>query len=399
MKLLAAAALLVLAGATIVRATLDFDVDLASHLEHFSTQRYPNEKYNDGRLQAQTYIKERFINYGLKVFEHKFNTTVALDPLGIENKYETVEGVNIIGLAEAVSNKPGAVLLVGADYDTNGLDEPMFTNGAGVAAMLEVARLFMHNTRWTGLYWQNFTTIFVAFDLNTREHQVSPGVPGARHFITDYLWSYLNKSDTNFGGAFILDSIMNVNYNEGSQTVDDSFQKMFPDTYQRVINGGKKGDFLSAITLTGTKSDMLQSQFTGSYHKDRRLSMYRLESMKINKEAPLGRLIKELTKPSSIHFWTFTANNTETSLPAILLTDTQGLRQMPPPPEICFKACPAKEWLTQDRIDFMDTTVRALTRTLMSRQGIQLPQSDAGVTSLPSLVMTLMIVLIVRIYQ
>nr|XP_053639033.1 uncharacterized protein LOC128693379 [Cherax quadricarinatus] len=121
--------------------------------------------------------------------------------------------------------------------------------------------------------------------------------------------------------------------------------------------------------------------------------------LKINKEAPLSRLIKELTKPSTIHFWTFTANNTETPLPAILLTDTQGLRQMPPPPEVCVKGCPAKEWLTQDRVDFMDTTVRALTRTLMSRQGIQLPQTDAGVTSLPSLVMTLMIVLTVRIYQ
>lgn len=65
------------------------------------------------------------------------------------------------------------MIVIGADYDTNTKDNPMFNNGAGVAAMLETARMFMHNTHWSGEYMQNYTTVFVAFDLNTREHAVS----------------------------------------------------------------------------------------------------------------------------------------------------------------------------------------------------------------------------------
>lgn len=84
-----------------------------------------------------------------------------------------VEGVNVIGIADKVSNKAGAVLVVGADYDSSGIDDPMYNNGAGVAAMLEAAYHFYFNTHWSGMYVLNYTTIFVAFDLNTKEHVVS----------------------------------------------------------------------------------------------------------------------------------------------------------------------------------------------------------------------------------
>lgn len=93
--------------------------------------------------------------------------------------YLQVEGVNIIGLAPAISNKPGAVVVVGANYDSNTRDDPgpLFNNGAGIAALLETARLFMHNVKWSGAFKQNFTTIFVAFDLNTKEHDVRKPKP------------------------------------------------------------------------------------------------------------------------------------------------------------------------------------------------------------------------------
>lgn len=88
--------------------------------------------------------------------------------------YHQVEGVNIIGVAQATSNKPGAIVVVGANYDSNTRENPgpLFNNGAGIAALLETARLFTHNIKWSGSFKQNYTTIFVAFDLNTKEHDV-----------------------------------------------------------------------------------------------------------------------------------------------------------------------------------------------------------------------------------
>lgn len=400
------AVLLVAAGASIVCAEMQFDVDIASHLEHLDTQRFPNERFSNGRLAAQKYIKERFVNYGFKVFEHKFNTTINPDPTGLTSNEKLVEGVNIIAIAEAESNKSGAVLLVGADYDTNGWDDPLYNNGAGLAAMLETARLFMHNSRWSGQYVQNFTTIFVAFDLNTKEHQHSPGKPGALHFVHDYLWPYLNESEANFGGAFILDSIMNVNFNENSQTVDDDFHKMFPETYKRIVESGYKGNFLTALTVSGTKADMLKDQFSGSYNKERKLSMYRLEDMDITMPSViLNKLIIELTKQDTIHFWTFTIDNaidnttTQLPLPAILITDTQGLRKRPPLPDSCQKGCPINLLLTQDTVDFMDATVKSLTRTLIRRQASPVTDSGTSRGILPSLLVTALLFALVRIYE
>ncbi|KAG7161918.1 putative Peptidase family M28-like 2, partial [Homarus americanus] len=341
MRLLLVAPLLLLAGASVASAVVIYNVDIASHLKHFTSQRFPNEEYNDGRLNAQKYIRDHFTNYGLKVFEHKFNTTVNTDPTGVTYPTKTVEGVNVIGIAEAVSNTPGAVLVVGADYDTSGLKNPMFDNGAGVAALLETARLFTHNTRWSG---------------------TSPGKPGGLFFMKDFLWSYLNQSQTNFGGAFIIDSIMNINYNANSQ-------RLFPETYEHVVENDRKGDFLGVITIEGEKADLLRDQFAGNYNWDRKRSSYHLEEMDIKKGSKLTELVKELTKQETINYWAFTVNDTVLSLPAVLLTDTQGLRDIPPMPDSCGNMCGADDLLTTERVDFIDALVKGLVRTLMRRQG------------------------------
>ncbi|XP_042234552.1 uncharacterized protein LOC121874480 [Homarus americanus] len=399
MRLLLVAPLLLLAGASVASAVVIYNVDIASHLKHFTSQRFPNEEYNDGRLNAQKYIRDHFTNYGLKVFEHKFNTTVNTDPTGVTYPTKTVEGVNVIGIAEAVSNTPGAVLVVGADYDTSGLKNPMFDNGAGVAALLETARLFTHNTRWSGVYTQNFTTIFVAYDLNTKEHGTSPGKPGGLFFMKDFLWSYLNQSQTNFGGAFIIDSIMNINYNANSQRVDENFNQLFPETYEHVVENDRKGDFLGVITIEGEKADLLRDQFAGNYNWDRKRSSYHLEEMDIKKGSKLTELVKELTKQETINYWAFTVNDTVLSLPAVLLTDTQGLRDIPPMPDSCGNMCGADDLLTTERVDFIDALVKGLVRTLMRRQGSPIDSPDAGVTSFPSLFMTVLLFIVVRLYQ
>ena len=96
----------------------------------------------------------------------------------------------MIGIKRAVTEHPGAVVVVGADYDSNGVDNALFHNGGGVAALLEVARLYSFNAAWSGRFVANYTTVFVAFDINTKYHIVSvtEGLTGPSRFDL-YLFS------------------------------------------------------------------------------------------------------------------------------------------------------------------------------------------------------------------
>lgn len=42
--------------------------------------------------------------------------------------------------------------------------------------------------------------------------------------MNEWLWDYLNKTDTNFGGAFVVDSIMNFNQEPNSQDSSENFR-------------------------------------------------------------------------------------------------------------------------------------------------------------------------------
>lgn len=59
---------------------------------------------------------------------------------------------------------------MGADYGTSEEHQPLEDNGAGVAAMLEVARNYMMVTGLAGSHKRVHTVVFAAFDLNTREY-------------------------------------------------------------------------------------------------------------------------------------------------------------------------------------------------------------------------------------
>ena len=80
-----------------------------------------------------------------------------------------MEGCNIIGISKGDTTKNQVV--IGAHYDSSGEksnNKPLRDNGVGVAVFLEVIRAYVETINWKG-YHNNFTTIFVAFDLNTKE--------------------------------------------------------------------------------------------------------------------------------------------------------------------------------------------------------------------------------------
>ena len=81
-----------------------------------------------------------------------------------------VWGENIIGISEGHNAGKDQIIVVGADYDTmQAPPSAISNNGAGVASLIEIARVYNGLIR-TPDFAANYTVIFVAFDLNTREH-------------------------------------------------------------------------------------------------------------------------------------------------------------------------------------------------------------------------------------
>ncbi|XP_063598752.1 uncharacterized protein LOC134775233 isoform X2 [Penaeus indicus] len=366
-----------LVGATLATASINLEVKIGEHLQHFSDVRFPDIKHTDSWLEAREYIKNQFEKYGLAVELQAFTTTVITG----EGDESQVEGTNIIGIAKPPTNRAGSVMVVGADYDTNAHGEPgpLFNNGAGVGALLETARLFMSNAGQEGELMMKHTTVFVAFDLNTKEHDSGPGKPGGWYFVNEWLWEYVNQSDTRFGGAFVLDSLMNVNQNPNSQDVHEDFRRMFQDTYTRIVQSHHKGNFLGVVTLPEEKAVELKDQFTGNYNKLRMAETFRVEDMTLPDNTSMSELFSELTTQDTVHFWSFTANGKMTPLPAVLITDTENLRHAPT--TSCESVdCPTENWLTAERQDFLVSTVKALTDTLLERQARQLTDLENHLT-------------------
>ncbi|XP_050709039.1 uncharacterized protein LOC126993907 isoform X3 [Eriocheir sinensis] len=386
-------ALLVLAGT--VSGDFFAEVDLKQHMETFFKDRYPIEDNRPTREAAREYIKNKFSYYGLEVHEQKFNTTINTDPRGFGSNTVTVEGTNIIGIKKAITQQADAVVVVGADYDSNGLSDPLFYNGAGVAALLEVAHVYSFNTDWSGRFADNFTTIFVAFDINTKHYKGSSGHPGGYHFVKTWLWDYIGKTPSFFGGAVILDSIMNVQYENKTQTLTTGFNNLFPGTYKRVLDSGAKGNFLAMVSSSGAESK-LKDQFSGNYNKDRQRQRYRLEDMVMINGGTMDPIIELIVESDSVHFWTFTDDMGEPiHLPAILLTDTASFRSNPK--DGC-STCRPVDLLTEERLEFVNATVRATTRFLLDRQATLLPPKESNaVSSLPSILMTALMMCLVRL--
>ncbi|RXG53295.1 hypothetical protein Avbf_19153, partial [Armadillidium vulgare] len=130
-----------------------------------------------------------------------------------------VTGVNLIGISEGDEDGNGSVIVVGADYDSNIVGNQLKNNAGGVAVLLETMHLFYDKYYWNQ-YYLNYTVIFVAFDLNTREYQTSGNNhPGSYYFIHEWLLDYLGNDTSvrNFRGAIILDSVTTYNTGNGTQ--------------------------------------------------------------------------------------------------------------------------------------------------------------------------------------
>lgn len=322
-----------------------------------------------------------------------------------------VEGVNIIGINEADSDDNDGIILIGADYDThrplcretddNGCLEYFQNNGVGVAAMLEIARLFDYNSRFSGEWRNDKTIIFVAFDINTKEHiPGSPGEQGSKKFVKEWLWDYLGETKEHFGGAIILDSITKLNYENNTQRVTTDFKKAFQTASERISDRGKKGDFLAVVSNDDDASGRLRDQFKNQFELKMKKKMpFSLEDLQLQGRGVPTNVMDAVNHQATYNFWTFKdSDNNAQPLPAMLLTDTESERELPAD-ECVGRPCKLKDYMNDEhRKTFVEYTVNAVVGTLLQRQAHRIPD-NSGMNNLPSIMATLLLMLFVKLIQ
>ncbi|XP_047481401.1 uncharacterized protein LOC125033740 isoform X2 [Penaeus chinensis] len=335
--------------------------DLENHLRHFEEARNPQLPDRRPYERARAYIKDKFGEYGLEIHVQNFDTVIS-GPGGDV----IVPGENIIGVAEGEA-VGGPVLVVGADYDTGVQDSPLEDNGAGVAALLEVARLFMQQTAVAGGFFERLSSvIFVTFDLNAKEYGSSQtGKQGAYHFLHHWLWNYVNQSAVNFGGAFILDSIAKYSEMDNSQYVFEEFVTAFPDASRDIDKHNNRGNFLAVFTREDETSTRLAKAFSDNYEKDRRARFVRLQDFTVRNGPSYKGVFEMFSHQSHFPFWSFTPDEDLVPLPAVLLTDTDVYRNTEDP---CTRPCSSAGFLTRRRRAVITNIVDSVTSTLLQLQ-------------------------------
>ncbi|KAF2367131.1 Peptidase M28, partial [Trinorchestia longiramus] len=333
----------------------EFSGYMEQHLTVFSKDSHPRSPVS--RNMTQDYIRKRFELIGLQVEEQTFNTSVLFEI----NDVREVQGTNIIGILEGSSYKN--LMVIGAHYDSIGTTEnhyPERDNGVGIATLIEVARALDNSIRYRG-YVANYTTIFVAFDLNTREEvPPSPGMPGSEYFVKDWLEPKIKSERRTYRGSFILDSIATYNTEENSQNLPADFKNIFPEAYQTISDTENKGNFLAAVSL-GEKSKELLEDFEGHYNYDKKLRPFRLQKLIGDPSSGLGTYgtVDMFDDQASFDFWS-------ESMPSVLLTDTGDSRSLPTGEQPTMDT--HYVFWNPERQAFVQKTYQALSYTILDSQ-------------------------------
>jgi len=373
-------------------APKDFDAAMISHFSHLDKHRSPRPLYNENWLQTRSYIKKAFEDMGLTTEMQCFNTTAEFvsEDGGTTITKNDVEACNVIGSSPGDSTSD--MIVLGAHYDTSehdGVNVPLRENGAGVAALIEVARAYQQSALKEG-YHRNNPAIFVAFDINnTEEPSPAKGHSGVWYFVHE--WLHHRLATSTLRGAVILDSISTYNMEPNTQELPADFSQVFPEEFLRItVNGSSKGDFLAAVTTEGTQ-DFL-TNFNHAYYRDRMARPYRLQELvTAGEDFGSGETFEAMTSYEAKTFWEHTP-----TLPCVLLTDSRGMRTLPTPDAQCTTDC-TDQFANDQRMNFLYHSYSSLVRFLLEEQTTLTEKSGAGaawaslLTTLGCLVLSLFV--------
>jgi len=329
-----------------------------------------NYRSSSLRDAASDYITQKFGNLGLLVglqyfYPSRFyNQFVGYDDNSKVPLETLPPGANIFGIlpGKLWGTSRDRIVIIGAHWDTMTETDGYNDNGSGVAAVLELARQFVQSH-----CRPKNTIIFATFDLEEM------GGQGSDEFVQRFLLPEILRKygQSDIGGTFIADTLMNLNLTENSQMLPDQWSTVDAVTANKIKANGMRGDFMSIIQRR-QPDQRLVATFTKHWNhlQENKDKKYKLRPFRLNleKRTPdwetLDKFVPFIRSDHS-RFWI--VNETDyTSLPAILLTDTGPLRGKMV--ECYHKACDSVRGpytASFADMDFYEHTVQTLLNTIL----------------------------------
>ncbi|MFA6294011.1 MAG: M28 family peptidase [Victivallales bacterium] len=208
--------------------------NLKAHVEHLALKiGQRNFLCPKGLRNSADYIEERFSEYGYKPGRSSFKADVSLTcPYRNTAKDDNFPYENIVAEIRGAKH-PDEIIVIGAHYDSVPVDgcRAANDNASGVAAVLELARMFSGRTFAR-------TVRFAAFP-----NEEPP------FFQTSSMGSYVyaegcKKKKENIVGMFSLETIGYYSDKPGSQNYPYPLNKFYPD----------KGDFIGFVGNVSSRS-------------------------------------------------------------------------------------------------------------------------------------------------
>lgn len=284
----------------------------------------PRNQFVDGHARnlVGSYIYEKFARYGLVVTTQDFLQTRAIEDLldkSVDFRMDAgqINGTNIFGILpgkywNSIKDRP---LIIGAHWDTVENSQGFNDNGSGVSALLEMGRILASSCLD---FSPDFTLIFIAFGAEEE------GAIGAQEFINKYIVpSYLRRG-IQIQGAIILDTIFNYDSLPGSQTIPQQWKQLVPDTHERLLKNGQRGDFMAMILRDHPQELQMKQTIEKWSARGVKIEPFVLKQFPAYHEASISVLQDHSYFWTSDHarFWHHKEGKQFFSFPSILITDT-----------------------------------------------------------------------------
>lgn len=190
--------------------------------------------------------------------------------------------------------KPEAVVLIDAHYDSFSNAPGADDNGSGVAGVLEAIRIL-------GDYASKKSIRYVLFDLE------EAGLVGSTYYVTNQL-----SNKDSIQGVINFEMIGFYSEQANSQDLPTGFNILFPDAYNQVLANNRKGDFITNVG--NTLSYSLRSKFHQA------ATSYVPQLKVISLDVPgNGSIAPDLTRSDHFAFWL-------KNIPALMITDAANFR-------------------------------------------------------------------------
>jgi Zn-dependent M28 family amino/carboxypeptidase len=253
--------------------------------------------------RAEALLVSRFADAGWDVTRRHFEVARTAEAYGVfAGLFPDAEGANVIATRHGRS--PRDVLVVGAHHDTLPETPGADDNGAGLVALLELARL------WADRAFER-SIVLVAFD-----HE-EIGVHGARRFVWDL------AEDEQLHGAIIYETMAYTSSEPGSQEVPAGFGLAFPRQVRRVRARGSRGDWTALIHRADSARLAARLASVLRALEGEHAALLLRDPVDLPVIGPVLKYLvpplRNLARSDHLAFW-------DAGLPAVQLTDTANFR-------------------------------------------------------------------------